>query len=211
VPVVLSLAMWTTSRLAARRCGRWAPLRRSILLQVCIATLVPLALIAGCGLGAKHAQRRDVAEKVQGGAAIALQRQQNRGTHVQVLNVTPSSGVSPMLFPIIFVAVFGFAASALFVRKLCQEVDEPIDPFAPGERPAVHRLMLVLLLVVGFIYAVPITGFVLTAAAMLLVLLWSFRASWKTNLAFSVALPAAIYHVFASYLNTPLPQGWLGW
>ena len=97
------------------------------------------------------------------------------------------------------------------VHKLCQEIDEPIDPLAPGRRPALHQVLLVILLAIVFIYALPVAGFVLVTAVTLFVLLWSFGVGWKTRVALASGLPALLYYVFAHYFEAPLPRGWLGW
>lgn len=233
MPAVLPLATWMIRSFAARVRGGSSILRRFVTSQIHVASLVLSLLVAGCGESTPPS-KRPVTLKGNG-RQTALHLRQELGARVNVVNSTPSNNamgyrrgksiaqhrvestaprqtdVSPMLFPIIFLVVLGSTALALFARKLCQEVDEPIDPFAPGERPAVHRFLLVVLVVVGFIYAAPVAGFVLTATAMLLLLLWSFGTNWKANFAVSLTLPAALYHLSASYLNAPLPHGWLGW
>jgi hypothetical protein len=95
--------------------------------------------------------------------------------------------------------------------KLCHETNEPIDPLAPMRRPALHHFLLVILAVVAFIYAAPTAGFIVTAAAVSLLLLRVLGARWTTSAVVSAGLSMGVYEVFGHLLRVPLPQGWLGW
>ncbi len=119
--------------------------------------------------------------------------------------------VAPMTLPIVLACLLAFSALGIIGRKLCQEVSEPIDLAAAPRRPAVHYFLLVILAAVGFVYAAPVAGFIVTAAAVLLILLRSFGTRWRTSGLVAAGMALGIYEVFGHLLRVPLPQGWLGW
>jgi tripartite-type tricarboxylate transporter receptor subunit TctC len=119
--------------------------------------------------------------------------------------------VSPMTLPIILACLLGFAALGMVGRKLCEEIDDPIDMTAPIRRPALQFFLVVVLAVVAFIYAAPIAGFIVTTATVLLLLLRTMGTRWRSGALVAAAVSLGVYEVFGHLLRVPLPQGWLGW
>jgi hypothetical protein len=122
-----------------------------------------------------------------------------------------AASIPPMLFPYLFLTLLGISGLLLLIGKLCQEVDEPIDPLAAGKRPALHAFAMVILATLGFIYAAPAAGFVLVAAAVLLLVARSLGARWLTSLMLAFTVPAVLYQLFAHHFGVKLPPGWFAW
>jgi tripartite-type tricarboxylate transporter receptor subunit TctC len=118
---------------------------------------------------------------------------------------------SPMTLPIVLACLLGLSALGIVGRKLCEEVNEPIDVAASTRRPTVPYFLLIVLAAVAFIYAVPIAGFIVTVAAVLCLLLRAFGTRWKASVLVAAGMSLGVYEVFAHLLRVPLPQGWLGW
>jgi tripartite-type tricarboxylate transporter receptor subunit TctC len=119
--------------------------------------------------------------------------------------------ISPMTLPIVLACLLAFSAMGIIGRKLCQEVDEPIDLSTPVRRPTLHLFLLIVLAAVAFVYAAPVAGFIVTATAVLFILLRALGSRWKTSALIAAGTSLGTYEVFAHLLRVPLPQGWLGW
>ncbi len=65
--------------------------------------------------------------------------------------------------------------------------------------------------VVMYIVAAETVGFVLSAAAILLVLFCRMCVKSKIAIPATVLLVALVYQLFAIGLRVPLPRGFLGW
>ncbi len=119
--------------------------------------------------------------------------------------------ISPMTLPIVLACLLGFAALGIIGRKLCEEVNEPIDFSAARRRPAVHYFLLIVLATVAFIYAAPVAGFIVATAGVLFVLLCALGSRWRTSALIAAGMSLGVYEIFGHLLRVPLPQGWLGW
>lgn len=65
--------------------------------------------------------------------------------------------------------------------------------------------------VVAYIVTAETVGFVLSAAAILMVLFRRMRVKSKIAIPATVLLVGLVYQLFAIGLRVPLPRGFLGW
>jgi len=65
--------------------------------------------------------------------------------------------------------------------------------------------------VVAYVAVAEIAGFLITAAVLLVLLMWRLGNRWTINVAVSVTIVVLTYQLFAVGLRVPLPRGWLGW
>ncbi|MFB3078593.1 MAG: tripartite tricarboxylate transporter TctB family protein, partial [Lysobacterales bacterium] len=65
--------------------------------------------------------------------------------------------------------------------------------------------------IVLYLVLAEFVGFIVTAAALLVLLFWRLRVRWIVALPVSLVLVPLLYQVFAVYLRVPLPRGWLSW
>jgi tripartite-type tricarboxylate transporter receptor subunit TctC len=87
-----------------------------------------------------------------------------------------------------------------------------LDPEAAAvSRQGLIRAAEVVAWVVVYLAVADIAGFVLTAGALLLLLLLRLGTRWPVAVAVSLLLVPLTYQVFAVALRVPLPRGWLGW
>jgi hypothetical protein len=119
--------------------------------------------------------------------------------------------VGPMTLPIVLACLLGFSALGIVGRKLCEEVSEPIDFSAAARRPAMRYSLLIILAAVAFIYATPVAGFIVSATAIVFILLRALGSRWRTSALVAAGVSLGIYEVFGHLLRVPLSQGWLGW
>ena len=125
--------------------------------------------------------------------------------------VVPGQAFGPSLFPGVIAGGFALCAIGLLLRQLRGgRGGRWIDP---GPLLADARARLDALLVLGaigfYVLAAERLGFIPTAAAILLVLVRRFGASWPLALATAALGPVAVHLLFAEWLRVPLPLGLL--
>ena len=131
--------------------------------------------------------------------------------HVQSFPKLDNGYPGPALFPQVLAVLFilcgiGLAAQGLRNRERLLGVD--LGGIAPA---GWLNIACVLGSIVSYIYLVEYLGFLVFSFAMLMALLKWFRVKWLPSLAMSVAVPLAIYFLFAKVLLVPLPWGLWGW
>lgn len=118
-----------------------------------------------------------------------------------------SQRYGPMFFPSIILALMGLIILTLLVTG------------SLGRRTDVEDLMGIdythILLLIGavifYLLFAEYLGFILSAAFILLLLMWQFRVRWSTALVVVLVIVPLTYQLFAIYLRVPLPWGLLGW
>lgn len=123
----------------------------------------------------------------------------------------PGQNFGPALFPGVIAAGFTLCAIGLFVRQVrAGRGGRWIDPGPLLAEPRARLDALLVLGAIGFyVAAAERLGFIPTAAAILLVLVRRFGASWPLTVASAVLGPLAIHLLFAEWLRVPLPLGLL--
>jgi tripartite-type tricarboxylate transporter receptor subunit TctC len=113
----------------------------------------------------------------------------------------------PMLFPAVLAGLLVVCLGACFVSGSLKNISKQ------GEisKRALYDMFIVVGCVVLYILSAETLGFVLSAAAILLILFRRMRV--KSTIAFpaTVLLAALVYQLFAVGLRVPLPRGFLGW
>jgi putative tricarboxylic transport membrane protein len=121
----------------------------------------------------------------------------------------PGQNFGPALFPSVIAAGFALCAVALILRHA--RTGSGARWIDPGPLVTEPRARLDAVLVLGAVGAYLLVaerlGFIPTAAAILVVLVRRFGASWPLTLATAALGPLAIHLLFAEWLRVPLPLG----
>ncbi len=113
----------------------------------------------------------------------------------------------PMYFPAILGALLGLVLVALSVSGGLRRPPE-IQRVTGRD---VVRVAEVVVWVAAYVALAEIAGFLITAAVLLVVLMWRLGNRWTLNVAVSTTIVVLTYQLFAVGLRVPLPRGWLGW
>lgn len=118
-----------------------------------------------------------------------------------------SQRYGPMFFPAIILALMGLIILILLVTgRLGRRADaDDLKGIDYG------HIVLLIGAVVFYLLFAEYLGFILSAAFILLLLMWQFRVRWSTALAVVLIMVPLSYQLFAIYLRVPLPWGLLGW
>jgi hypothetical protein len=113
----------------------------------------------------------------------------------------------PMLFPAVLSGLLAVCLLACFASGSLRS--------APDRREISRTAMLDMSILIGcvaaYILTAEIFGFVLSAAAILLVLFSRMRVKIKIAIPATVLLASLVYQLFAVGLRVPLPRGFFGW
>ncbi|QDU08406.1 tripartite tricarboxylate transporter substrate-binding protein [Gimesia aquarii] len=121
-----------------------------------------------------------------------------------------SRGTGPLVFP-------GLLAVAICVILGCLGVQKKVHALAPDvskdtvTKQGVVNTVLILLGIVAYLLFAEELGFILTAGAILFLLLWKLGTRWWMSALITLLFIPGIYTLFAQLLRVPLPQGVLGW
>jgi len=121
-----------------------------------------------------------------------------------------SRGTGPLVFP-------GLLAAAICVILVCLGVQKKVHALAPDvssdtvTKAGIVNTVLVLLCIVAYLLFAEKIGFILTAGAILFLLLWKFGTRWWMSALITVLFVPGIYTLFAQLLRVPLPRGIFGW
>ncbi|MCS6921078.1 MAG: tripartite tricarboxylate transporter TctB family protein [Elioraea sp.] len=123
--------------------------------------------------------------------------------------LVPGQAFGPSLFPMLIAAGFAACGAGLIVRDMRAGLRMPWLALGPllGEARARVDALLLLGAIVFYLAAAPRLGFVPTAAAVLLVLVRRFGASWSLAVATALLGPIVLHLLFAEWLRVPLPLG----
>ena len=117
----------------------------------------------------------------------------------------------PSLFPRVLGTLFIFFGALVILsgRRAARAKEDP----PPEEEIQLNYFnpLLVIILIAAFIAIAPKLGFILTGAAILIILMMRLRVSPLKSSIISVVLIVFIFFVFAKILRVPLPHGLLGW
>ena len=119
----------------------------------------------------------------------------------------------PSLFPRVLGTLFIlFGSLVIFSGWRTSKLPPPPPP--PEEEDGVKiaplnyfNPILVIILIAAFIALAPILGFIITGAAVLVVLMIKLHVAPLKSVIVSVCVICSIYFVFAKFLRVPLPQG----
>jgi tripartite-type tricarboxylate transporter receptor subunit TctC len=134
----------------------------------------------------------------------------------------------PMAFPRLLFTAMAALLVLLLIQRIIKGPESPAD--REGEAPAEPRVTAlekpastfatsrgivhfveVVLAVALYVLLAERLGFILTAAPLVLLLLWRLGTRLTSSLAVTVVLVPAVYQLFANLLRVPLPRGFLGW
>ena len=115
--------------------------------------------------------------------------------------------IGPMVFPAFFGILGGIVLGGLLLTK---GIGRSESAQAISRRGMV-RVGEILLGVGVYVLAAELVGFVLTAFAIVSVLMWRLGVRWWVSLWITLLVVMAVYHIFAVMLRVPLPRGILGW
>jgi putative tricarboxylic transport membrane protein len=117
----------------------------------------------------------------------------------------------PSLFPRVLGTLFILFGSMVILSGWRAGSSE--TPAPPGEEVQLNYFnpFLVIILIAAFIALAPKLGFIITGAAILIILMMKLRVSPLKSSIVSVVLICFIYLVFSKVLRVPLPHGLLGW
>ncbi len=118
-----------------------------------------------------------------------------------------SQRYGPMFFPSVILALMGLIILILvFSGSLGRSAD------AEGLMGIDYaHIALLIGAVVFYLLFAEYLGFIVSAAFILLLLMWQFRVRWPIALAVVLVFVPLTYQLFAIYLRVPLPWGLLGW
>ncbi len=113
----------------------------------------------------------------------------------------------PMLFPAVLSGLLGVCLLACLVSGSLRSTPDRQEI----SRTAMLDMSILIGCVVMYIVTAETFGFVLSAAAILLVLFNRMRVKSKIAIPATVLLVALVYQLFAIGLRVPLPRGFIGW
>lgn len=114
---------------------------------------------------------------------------------------------APTLIPLGVSACLLLAAGLLFVQALRGKSNDLETPLAGANR---RRVLLIGLLTGAYTAVVSYAGFLITTFIYLLLFgLVVGERRLPRLLLFAVLVPVAIYLIFSTVFNVPLPEGWL--
>ena len=117
----------------------------------------------------------------------------------------------PSLFPRVLGTLFIVFGSMVILSGWRAGRAETLPPPEEEVRLNYFNPFLVIILIAAFIALAPKLGFIITGAAILIILMMKLRVSPLKSSIISVLLICFIYFVFSKVLRVPLPHGLLGW
>jgi putative tricarboxylic transport membrane protein len=123
----------------------------------------------------------------------------------------PGQPYGPDLFPRLIAAALGVAGVLMILRGLLSRPRLPFAELAPWARSprAAGAVALALAGILFYILAADALGFVISAFALLLVLMLTLRTRPLTALLASAATVLVVEYTFGSLMRIPLPRGLL--
>jgi hypothetical protein len=115
--------------------------------------------------------------------------------------------IGPMFFPGLLAAI-GLVVLVILLARGGFKSDETIEGLS---RYGLMRSAEVIGWVIVYLLAAEWAGFILTAGALLILLLIRFGVRLRAAALVTLFLVPALYQIFAVLLRVPLPRGWLGW
>jgi len=123
----------------------------------------------------------------------------------------PGQPYGPDLFPRMIAGGLGIAGGLMILRGLLSQPRLPFATLAPWARSArsAGAVALALAAIVFYILAAGALGFVLSAFALLVVLMLYLRVGIVTALLTAAATTLVVEYTFGSLMRIPLPRGLL--
>lgn len=146
-----------------------------------------------------------LSDRVTGAVLVALGGTAAWGG--SLLPAVPGQDVGPAVFPMVI--GFGLIGCGLLIALGIGhsfEVEEPEEPSGWGRRLSVLMPPALLL---AYVLVVDRLGFLLTAAALVLVTAFAFGARARLAIPLAVLAPLGVHLVFYRLLRVPLPEGLL--
>ena len=130
----------------------------------------------------------------------------------QSYEISGFSGLStPGVFPMLASATMLFAASCILLQCFRQPADSTHTALLEADSQTdilTVRLVIMVLLITGYLVAMPLIGFILASAAFLFL---SFSYLWRKSLVVSLLITAvsvaAVYFIFRKLFQVVLPSG----
>jgi putative tricarboxylic transport membrane protein len=114
---------------------------------------------------------------------------------------------TPSLIPRGVAACLLFAAGMLLFRALTGRASTLESRLKGAD---LRRVSTVALLTGGYVFVVERVGFIGTTFLYMLLFVWVLgERRWPRLILFAIVVPLAVYVIFSTTLNVPLPQGWL--
>ena len=113
----------------------------------------------------------------------------------------------PMFFPLVLSGLLGVCLVACIGSGSLRRVSERHEI----STAATLDMFILVGCVILYIVTAEVLGFVLSSAAILLILFRRMRLTWAVAISATVLLVALVYQLFAIGLRVPLPRGLFGW
>jgi len=113
----------------------------------------------------------------------------------------------PMFFPLVLSGLLGVCLVACIGSGSLRRVSERHEI----STAATLDMFILVGCVILYIVTAEVLGFVLSSAAILLILFRRMRLTWTMAVPATVLLVALVYQLFAIGLRVPLPRGLFGW
>jgi putative tricarboxylic transport membrane protein len=119
----------------------------------------------------------------------------------------------PALFPRVLATLFILFGLMVILNgwRASRSKTPPPEGGVVGLKLNYFNPVLVIILIFAFILLTPKLGFIITATAMLAILMMKLQVRPIKSLITSVVITCFIYFMFATMLRVPLPRGILGW
>jgi len=117
----------------------------------------------------------------------------------------------PMFFPSLLFGALALVTAGLLLGRRGHHGASEAEAPAPAERGAAWRSAEVLLWIALYIAFAETLGFLVTAAALLLIYLLRLGTRPAVAAPLALLLVPAVYQIFGVALRVPLPRGILGW
>jgi hypothetical protein len=113
----------------------------------------------------------------------------------------------PMFFPLVLAGLLAVCLVACIGSGSLRRVSERHEI----SKAATLDMVILVGCVILYIVTAEALGFVLSSAAILLILFRRMRLTWTVAISATVLLAALVYQLFAIGLRVPLPRGLFGW
>ncbi|RJR48900.1 MAG: tripartite tricarboxylate transporter TctB family protein [Desulfobacteraceae bacterium] len=133
--------------------------------------------------------------------------------HFPVLIEAGGRHPGPSLFPRVLASLFLLFGLAVILNgwRAGRSKTVPREEGAAGLKLNYFNPVLIIVLIIAFIILAPKLGFLITATAILSILMMKLQVRPIRSLVISAVLTCFVYFTFAKLLRVPLPIGLLGW
>lgn len=115
--------------------------------------------------------------------------------------------LAPEFWPLIVAVTFTIMGLILTVRPIRRDDEEEVEESVPWKQ-RIPRLAVILAVLFGFYYLVPLLGMVVTGVLLISVLTWfAGERRWLLISILAISLPIMLYYFFLHIASIPVPLG----